>query len=393
MVTPMRRILIPLFAIFFLLEIPPLKGAVMAVQGEEQPYPEPDSGSVVCPPGVYGTAPDGCLPLGPSEYLGQIAAEGIPYPIQALPAYKPEAANNTLPYQYFWINPNGTPFFASLEAAVANQPSGPQMHPSKHLLVSYLELVNYDQDAFYRLRSGWWIRADGGRLARYDPPFQGLLFSSTPHNAFGWILGEVQPRIAPGVNSAESGSTYYRFEVIQIYASQSADNLTWYLIGPGEWVDARQIARVDADTAPPQGITGGRWIEVNLYEQTVTVFDNNRLIFASMASTGIDRFWTRPGIFQIYKKLDTETMSNSVPDDFYYLEDVPWTMYFDQERALHGAYWHNRFGYPQSHGCVNLSIGDARWLYDWANIGDTVYVFDPSGKTPVDASLYGTGAP
>ena len=48
-------------------------------------------------------------------------------------------------------------------------------------------------------------------------------------------------------------------------------------------------------------------------------------------------------------------MSNSVQDDFYYLEDVPWTMYFDEARALHGAYWHNGFGYPHSHGCVNLS--------------------------------------
>ena len=86
-------------------------------------------------------------------------------------------------------------------------------------------------------------------------------------------------------------------------------------------------------------------------------------------------------------------MSNSVPGDFYYLEDVPWTMYYDEARALHGAYWHNFFGYPQSHGCVNLSDGDAHWLYNWASVGDFVYVFDPSGKTPTDSSLFGTGAP
>ena len=79
--------------------------------------------------------------------------------------------------------------------------------------------------------------------------------------------------------------------------------------------------------------------------------------------------------------------------DYYYLEDVPWTMYFDEKRALHGAYWHNGFGYARSHGCVNLSVGDSRWLYDWANLGDIVYVFDPSGRTPEDPSLYGAGAP
>jgi hypothetical protein len=195
------------------------------------------------------------------------------------------------------------------------------------------------------------------------------------------------------VNSPESGITHYRFEVLPIYATQTADNLTWNLIAPGEWVDSRQIARVDPATAPPEGVAGGRWIEVNLYEQTVTVYDNNRLIFSTMGSTGIDRFWTRPGLFQIHKKLETETMSNSIPDDFYYLEDVPWTMYFDEDRALHGAYWHNGFGYPRSHGCVNLSIGDSHWLYDWANEGEYVYVYDPSGQTPTDPTLFGSGAP
>ena len=68
-------------------------------------------------------------------------------------------------------------------------------------------------------------------------------------------------------------------------------------------------------------------------------------------------------------------------------------MYFDEDRALHGAYWHNQFGQQLSHGCVNLSLGDSHWLYNWANDGDTVYVYDPSGRTPEDPSLYGAGAP
>lgn len=389
----MRRILSTIFTVYFLLESLPLNRTIVAAQSGTLSDLEPDSGSVVCQPGVYKAAPDGCLPLGPSTYLAQLASEGIPYPIQPLPAFKPDPAYNDLPYQYFKINENGTPFYASLDAAVANQSSGLHLYPSKHLFVSYQELVEYNQDTFYRLRSNWWIRADGGRLARFDPPFQGLLFSSTPRNAFGWVLGKIQSRTASSVNSPESGITHNRFEVVQIYATQSADNLTWNLIGPGEWMDSSQIARVDPATAPPEGVAGDRWIEINLFEQTLTVYDNNHLIFATMGSTGIDRFWTRPGLFQIHNKLETETMRNSIPDDFYYLEDVPWTMYFDEERALHGAYWHNWFGYSQSHGCVNLSVGDAHWLFDWANVGDAVYVYDPSGRTPVDASVYGTGAP
>ena len=77
--------------------------------------------------------------------------------------------------------------------------------------------------------------------------------------------------------------------------------------------------------------------------------------------------------------------------DFYYLEDVPYTMYYDQLRALHGAYWRTAFGFPQSHGCINLAPADARWLFEWAVEGDWVYVWDPSGETPTDPNYYGEG--
>lgn len=389
----MRKILLSIVLVLTLMENLPSGRTSAAGQGGMLAGTEPDSGSVVCPPGIYGDAPDGCLALGPSETLAQNAAIGIPYPILPLPAYQPDASYNDLPYRYFKINENGTPFYASLSDAIANQPSGPHMYPSKHLYVSYQEMVSTDGDIFYLLRSSFWIRAQGGRLGRYEPPFQGLLFSSPPRNAFGWVLGEIESRTEPGAGSPKSGITHHRFEVVQIFATENADNLKWNLIAPGEWVDSRQVARVDPSTSVPNGVTGGRWIEVNLYEQTVTVYDQDRLVFATMASTGVDRFWTRPGLFKIRVKLETETMRNNIPDDFYYLEDVPWTMYFDEERALHGAYWHNWFGYAQSHGCVNLSIGDSHWLYNWAAVGDFVYVFDPSNQTPTDPSLFGTGSP
>jgi len=51
--------------------------------------------------------------------------------------------------------------------------------------------------------------------------------------------------------------------------------------------------------------------------------------------------------------------------DYYFLEDVPWTMYFNRDFALHAAYWHDGFGFQHSHGCVNLSPQDARWLFEW----------------------------
>jgi lipoprotein-anchoring transpeptidase ErfK/SrfK len=165
------------------------------------------------------------------------------------------------------------------------------------------------------------------------------------------------------------------------------------MVGLDRWVEARKVAQVVVNGQPPEGSNQApRWIDVNLAEQTLAVYDGGQMVFATMIATGVEPFWTRPGLFQIAQKKPTETMRNNDPSDFYYLEDVPWTMYFDGPRALHGAYWRTRFGYPQSHGCVNLSVGDAHWLFDWAHEGDWVYVHDPTGQTPTDPSLYKGGA-
>jgi lipoprotein-anchoring transpeptidase ErfK/SrfK len=182
--------------------------------------------------------------------------------------------------------------------------------------------------------------------------------------------------------------------VVQIYAETEVDGQLWYLIGPDEWAPGEYIARVDVNTTPLAGVDGDRWIEVNLHEQTLMVYDRRELVFATIIASGFDPFWTRPGLFQVYEKHDSTPMRGAFEADLsdaYYLEDVPWTMYFDDARALHGAYWRAKMGFEQSHGCVNLTVGDAHWIYDWAQVGDWVYVWDPSGQTPTDPSLYSSG--
>jgi hypothetical protein len=181
---------------------------------------------------------------------------------------------------------------------------------------------------------------------------------------------------------------------VQVYATEEVDGTEWYMVGPDEWIEQRMIGRVLPNPKPPEGVTGDRWIEINLFEQTIAVYDHSQLVFATLIASGLDPFYTRPGVFQIYKKLDTTPMAGAFAadrSDYYYLQDVAWTMYYDKARALHTAYWRTRFGYPQSHGCINLSPGDARWVYDWANEGDWVYVWDPSGETPTDPGYYGDG--
>lgn len=347
---------------------------------------EPDSGAVVCPPEIYITISTDCLPLGPSAYLTGLAQLGITFPPRPLLASKPDLSLTQLPYHYFHLDKDYVPIY---NAPGEKGPSGQQFPPG-FVYISYVDRVDLN-GVYYLLQSGGWIPGKGSRVGEIST-FQGLIFKSTPRTSFGWPFEQIPVFSAPGYNSPVTTQQIQPFQTENIYATQIADNTDWYLIGPDQWLEGRKVARVIPNTTPPQGITANRWIDVDLAEQTMTVYDNNRLVFATVIASGQEPFWTRPGTFQIYQKKEVETMRNNDPSDYYYLDNVPWTMYFDGSRALHGAYWRTRFGYPQSHGCINLSVGDANWLFHWAHEGDWVYIHDPSGLTPTDPALYSGGA-
>ena len=347
---------------------------------------EPDSGAVVCAPAVYLESPGDCLPLGPSTFLTEMGKLGMTFPPRPLLALSPDPGLTQLPYLYFHLEDDIVPILSGPAGGETGQAFQPGF-----VYVSYIDRVE-SNGVYYMLQNGGWIPGKGSRVGEYSR-FQGLQFRSTPPNSFAWPLpfytGSIPVYRAPGYNAPLTDKILYPYvDIVQVYATQNADGVDWNLIGPDQWVEARILATVTPSTTPPEGVTTGRWIDVDLAEQTLTVYDNNQLVFATVIASGLEPFWTRPGLFQVYQKKETETMRNGDPTDFYYLDNVPWTMYFDKARALHGAYWRTRFGYPQSHGCVNLSVGDAHWLYNWAHEGDYVYVHDPSGLTPTDPALY-----
>ncbi len=117
---------------------------------------------------------------------------------------------------------------------------------------------------------------------------------------------------------------------------------------------------------------GERWIDVDLSEQRLYAYEGDVLLKTFVVSTGTWQYPTVTGTFKIYVKLRYTDMSGAD----YYLPDVPYVMYFYKGYGLHGTYWHNNFGVPMSHGCVNLSIPDAAWLYNWASVGTVVRVHE-----------------
>jgi lipoprotein-anchoring transpeptidase ErfK/SrfK len=347
---------------------------------------EPASGAVVCAPGVYPEPPGDCLPLGPSTYITEMATLGLTFPQRALSAFEPDPALTQLPYFYFKLDEDVVPIVSGPGGGETGQAFQPGF-----VYVSYVDRVE-SNGVYYMLQNGGWIPGKGSRIGEYSR-FQGVQFKKTPPSPFAWPLpfyiDSIPVYRAPSYSAPLTTRVIYPYaEIVQVYATQNAEGVDWNMIGPNQWVEARIFATVTPNTTPPEGVTTGRWIDVDLAEQTLAVYDNYQLVFATVIATGLEPFWTRPGLFQIYQKKETETMRNNDPTDYYYLDNVPWTMYFDKARALHGAYWRTRFGYPQSHGCVNLSVGDSHWLFNWAHEGDYVYVHDPSGLTPTDPALY-----
>lgn len=393
--------LLALLAVLLSAAQPALPAAQAAAPVDSpQAAANPAAGEVLCLPGIYPADPGDCLPLGPSQARSEMAALDMSLPLRPLPARRLNPELAIVPYAYAELKAEATPIYATIEDAVAEQ------NPISSIAFGEMKYVTYtlrdDVNRVYQLRSGGYIRFSSVAQSWSVPTgFRGgLEFTQTPSHAFGWILplqSSVETKHTPGYGFGEedyTGRLVYQYQVVQIYTVQVVEGIEWYLIGPDEWIDQRYLGIVTPNTTPPQGVTNGRWIEVNLFEQTMAVYQDHQLVFATLIASGMEPFYTQPGLFPIYEKKETGPMAGAFEadrSDFYYLQDVPFTMYYDKARALHAAYWRHSLGFPQSHGCVNLSIIDAHWLFDWAQIGDWVYVWDPSGKTPTDPNYYKDG--
>ncbi|MCJ7658947.1 MAG: L,D-transpeptidase [Anaerolineales bacterium] len=356
--------------------------------------------AVLCLPGIYINDPGDCTPAGPSTYLTQMAKIGITFPLTPLPASQADLSLAQMDIHYGEVKTENAPIYPSVEVALEKKKKlASERINASFAYISYDRSEEVDGGRFYYTGRGWMTAADVSRIGVL-PRFQGLTFNRTPNNSFGWILTflsatPVETKRTPGYQIADyTGHLLTEYEVVQIYDVATVDDSDWYMVGPDEWLPEKVVARVTPDTIPPEGVTGDRWIAINLDQQTIAVYEQRQLVFATVIASGSEPFWTQPGLFPIYEKLEKTSMRGAFEADGgggYYLEDVPWTMYFDQARALHGAYWRTKMGFSQSHGCVNMTVGDAHWIFNWANIGDPVYIWDPSGQTPTDPSLYSSG--
>ncbi len=113
-----------------------------------------------------------------------------------------------------------------------------------------------------------------------------------------------------------------------------------------------------------------KWLEINVSTQRLIAWEGGKPVYAIIVSTGKQSTPTYPGSFSIYRKQHPERMRGRGYD----IPNVPHAMYYHRGYAIHGAFWHHRFGTPVSHGCTNVAPNHARWLYNWAPVGTPVVV-------------------
>jgi lipoprotein-anchoring transpeptidase ErfK/SrfK len=152
--------------------------------------------------------------------------------------------------------------------------------------------------------------------------------------------------------------------MVYIYATVKVGQWDWYLVGPGHWLPQQKVARVLPAARPKD--SSEKWVSIDLFEKVLTAYDGDKMVFATLVSPGLPEWQTNVGVFKVWKRLTTAPMSGAMGQpDFYSLPAVPYVMYFDNDISLHGTYWHDGYGFNHSHGCVNLSISDAHWLFNW----------------------------
>ena len=172
--------------------------------------------------------------------------------------------------------------------------------------------------------------------------------------------GGVLREVAAGISGRELGDTS---NVAADFATQLAGGNAAFTLPVNE--------------VAPVVTTLARRIEVNLSSQTTTLYENEQAVQSWAISSGKDGFNSGTGDFRINAKLDSQNMGNRdlTEAPYYFTPDVPYVMYYNGDEAMHGTYWHDNFGSQMSHGCINMPVGAAEFVFGWAPMGTEVSVF------------------
>ena len=162
--------------------------------------------------------------------------------------------------------------------------------------------------------------------------FQGVQIKQQPNRPFGWVVQEVTPSREPDGEPDQTLPKLPRYTFVEFFdAVLGQGDWLWYDIGDGRWVKQTHFSIVNVSPRPEGVGESEFWAEVDLYEQTFAAYEGDRMVYATVISSGLNRWPTREGLFQVWSRFGEYKMSGAEgQDDYYFLEDVLYIMYFDE---------------------------------------------------------------
>ncbi len=284
--------------------------------------------------------------------------------------YQPlDESYGIMAYRYGLVEDPDARRYATLEDALANNGNFDRL-PILPAYVAIMGEETRDGHTFYQFNYGW---MESSKVQLFEPStFRGILLTREVAFRFGWVLEDTTSVNAEGTLI----QNYRRYQVVHEVPAVT-EKPGFIAVGADEWLPMDKVAVTDASLPEDAGAYTCHFIHVDLSTQVMRVYHDCRLVFATLVSSGREPAWTFPGRFSIqtwfpFMLLTAPSWSTSV----YYQEAVPDFMTYYGDLGFHGAYWHDDFGTPVSHGCINLSPGDARWLYTWTEewMGATVII-------------------
>ncbi|NOX62518.1 MAG: SH3 domain-containing protein [Chloroflexi bacterium] len=253
----------------------------------------------------------------------------------------------------------------------------------KNTRVDIYEESPYAGAIWYRIGEGRWVHSGWIRLLASRRASELNAQAEEVRFPIGWVISQqLNVRAQPGVSDDNPPiDVLGHYARVAILETVQVKGKPWHRIGDERWVYGPAVRVAEPVARPLRIPLSAYWVGVNLRQQILIAYEGDRPVYATLVSSGLPGTPTVRGIFRTWWRLRSRKMSGGKPGSpgYYYLDEVTWTCYFYAGYALHTAYWHDDFGRPRSHGCVNLAPYDAWWLFNWSAPGGRrspmVYVY------------------
>ncbi len=309
------------------------------------------------------------LEVGPLAWICEDQAEvSASAPLDAsTPAWSDKG--DGLPFRYYFAGASGAQAYRKLSDFDVTEPAF-ELEQGFAVAVVGERVLHGEHFGF--TRRGLWVR-----LADFVPVrplnFHGAELDGSAAIALGWVVVDRAPLYKKsGAGFVPTGQAKARFERVGWLEEAKTFAGDYARIDDELWIRAAD-ARHPTSAPPPEEpdiAAGARWIDIDLASQTLVAYEGPRAVFATIVSTGRGKqgtaLATPIGTYRIWVKLVGTTMDNLEDENassYYRIEDVPYVQYFNKAVGLHAAFWHRKFGYVKSHGCVNLAPLDAERLF------------------------------